>query len=67
MRAETVSPAGVASGSPTEAVHAHHWRIDSSNGPQSRGTCRLCGAERLFRNWVPTTDVVTVTEHATGN
>lgn len=28
----------------------HHWVIDVAVGPLSKGECRLCGAERLFRN-----------------
>lgn len=32
---------------------AHHWLIDPPNGPQSRGTCRHCGGERLFKNSLP--------------
>jgi hypothetical protein len=28
----------------------HHWVIDLAVGPLSKGECRLCGAERLFRN-----------------
>ena len=28
----------------------HHWLIDSAGGPTSRGVCRLCGAERQFKN-----------------
>ena len=30
----------------------HQWMIDSPNGPQSRGECRLCGAERYFQNYI---------------
>ena len=29
----------------------HHWIIDSPAGPVSKGLCRLCGEERLFRNY----------------
>ena len=28
----------------------HHWMIDIAGGPESRGVCRICGAERLFKN-----------------
>ena len=28
----------------------HHWLIDVAGGPKSRGVCRICGAERLFKN-----------------
>ena len=31
---------------------SHQWMIDSPNGPQSRGECRLCGAERYFQNYI---------------
>ena len=31
--------------------HAHHWRIAEATGPTSMGTCRTCGAEKIFRNW----------------
>lgn len=31
------------------ATHVHRWRIDTPNGPTSRGAC-ACGAERLFGN-----------------
>ncbi len=30
----------------------HHWLIDSPSGPTSTGVCRLCGAEREFRNFL---------------
>lgn len=30
----------------------HQWMIDSPNGPQSQGVCRLCGAERSFQNFI---------------
>jgi len=33
-------------------VCGHQWMIDSPNGPQSRGVCRLCGAERSFQNFI---------------
>lgn len=32
---------------------AHYWIIESPGGPKSRGTCKLCGAECEFRNYVP--------------
>jgi len=31
----------------------HYWMIESPTGPTSRGVCKLCGAEREFRNNVP--------------
>jgi hypothetical protein len=30
----------------------HHWVIESPSGPASRGLCKLCGAEREFRNYL---------------
>ncbi|SVD13439.1 uncharacterized protein METZ01_LOCUS366293, partial [marine metagenome] len=30
----------------------HHWIIDSPNGPQSQGSCKVCGAEREFMNYL---------------
>ena len=32
---------------------AHHWMIESPTKPTSRGICKLCGAEREFRNFMP--------------
>ena len=29
----------------------HRWRIDEPAGATSRGVCRICGAEKLFRNY----------------
>jgi hypothetical protein len=28
----------------------HYWRIDSANGPISKGVCKLCGLEKEFNN-----------------
>jgi len=28
----------------------HHWVIDSPQGATSRGVCKICGAEKEFRN-----------------
>ncbi len=33
-----------------ESQCAHHWLIDVAGGPKSKGVCRICGAERLFKN-----------------
>ena len=30
----------------------HHWVIDKPAGPTSRGTCRACGEERDFQNYI---------------
>ena len=46
----------------TTGEHAHRWRIDEPNGQFSTGVCRLCGAEKLFRNWLEDADFVTDTE-----
>jgi hypothetical protein len=46
-----------------ETNHAHRWRIDEPNGQMSRGQCRVCGAERLFKNWLEDSDFITNTEH----
>ena len=36
-----------------ESPHCYHqWVIDSPNGPQSRGVCRLCEEERYFDNFI---------------
>lgn len=32
-------------------THAHHWIIDSPDGPTSQGVCRVCEATRTFTNW----------------
>jgi hypothetical protein len=49
---------------PVEAGHAHHWIIEEAHGPRSRGTCKRCGAERDFRNWLGESgDFTTQEEH----
>ena len=45
------------------AGHAHRWLIEEANGPTSRGTCRVCKAERVFKNWLEDTDFVTNEEY----
>ena len=37
---------------PEQAVSecAHHWMIESPNGPTSPGVCKVCGARSEFRN-----------------
>lgn len=32
---------------------AHHWEIETPNGPTSEGVCRTCGATRDFSNSTP--------------
>ncbi len=46
--AATISPA-----------HTHHWLIEEPNGPVSQGTCRSCGATRVFRNWIEEIEIAT--------
>ena len=31
---------------------SHHWVIEGARGPTSKGICRLCGAEKGFRNYL---------------
>ena len=38
---------------------AHHWVIDSPNGPTSEGVCQRCGEKREFTNSAETTSVWT--------
>ena len=33
-----------------ESQCRHHWLIESPHGATSMGTCKLCGAEKEFRN-----------------
>jgi hypothetical protein len=28
----------------------HYWSIDAPDGPESVGTCRLCGSKKVFIN-----------------
>jgi hypothetical protein len=46
-----------------DAPHAHRWRIEEPNGELSRGYCRICGAEKMFKNWLEDADFITNTEH----
>ena len=32
------------------ATCAHHWVIESANGPLSEGVCQRCGERREFKN-----------------
>jgi hypothetical protein len=43
--------------------HFHRWRIDEPSGPQSTGVCKVCGAEKQFRNWLADMDFITNEEH----
>ena len=38
---------------PTKTKHAHHWLVDSPNGPTSKATCKTCGAADEFMNSIP--------------
>lgn len=42
--------------------HVHHWRIEEPNGETSLGVCKICGATRAFKNWLPDTDYLTFEE-----
>lgn len=46
----------------TKPDHFHHWLIESPNGETSRGVCKICGATREFRNWLPDADFLTYEE-----
>ena len=39
--------------------HAHRWRIGEPEGPESTGTCSVCGAKQTFKNWLATGDFIT--------
>ncbi|MGE5597208.1 MAG: hypothetical protein ACM3S1_14385 [Hyphomicrobiales bacterium] len=43
--------------------HAHRWLIEEARGPVSRGVCKVCGAEKEFRNWLEDGDFITNEEH----
>lgn len=44
------------------ADHAHRWVLESPNGPTSRGVCKICKAEKGFRNWLAEADFITSEE-----
>jgi len=66
-------------GEPTNAVPArrerigtcpHHWMIEAAMLPLSKGVCRACGEERLFRNqlsWEEITPVRTANNGGEAN
>lgn len=33
-----------------QSTCCHHWTIETPNGQFSRGICKNCGEEKLFRN-----------------
>ena len=37
---------------PSVAVCRHHWVIQPADGPVSNGSCRVCGENREFKNYV---------------
>ena len=45
------------------ATHAHRWLIEEPNGPLSHGRCKVCNAEKEFKNWLAETDFITSEEH----
>ena len=44
-------------------AHAHRWVIEEPHGPVSQGHCKVCRAEREFKNWLAETDFITNEEH----
>lgn len=36
----------------TEPTCVHHWVIETPSGANSLGTCRICGEQREFQNYV---------------
>ena len=47
MRKTTVTQPEAAT---KESRCRHHWLIESPHGPTSMGICKLCGAQKEFRN-----------------
>ena len=43
--------------------HFHRWRIGEPGGPTSEGVCKVCGATKMFKNWLSETDFITNEEH----
>jgi hypothetical protein len=43
--------------------HPHRWRIAEPNGLVSVGVCKVCGAEKQFKNWLADGDFITNEEH----
>ena len=35
------------------AACAHHWMIEVSKGPTSKGVCKVCGQRKEFLNAIP--------------
>ena len=36
----------------TQSTCRHHWIIETSAGPTSRGVCKFCGTEKEFYNYL---------------
>ena len=34
----------------TDSQCRHHWLLEPAGGPTSKGVCRICGAQREFKN-----------------
>lgn len=44
-------------------IHAHHWIIETPDGHlHSKGICKHCGQENMFKNWLEETDFTTSSE-----
>ncbi|MDE2837333.1 MAG: hypothetical protein OXL97_07480 [Chloroflexota bacterium] len=46
---------------------AHHWAIESPNGPTSYGICKRCGETREFRNSIKITSWESEGSHVNRN
>ena len=42
----------------SESKCRHYWKVESANGPISRGVCKFCGAEKEFHNSLPDFTIV---------
>lgn len=40
--------------------HAHHWIIETPDGPKSSGCCKGCGDTKEFKNWPDEMDKFTI-------
>ena len=49
---EKTAEEGRASALERKAACQHHWMIPTPAGPVSIGTCRSCGEEREFQNYI---------------
>ena len=45
-------PATLSESANTIGECCHYWIINSEGGPTSRGTCKLCLAQRDFNNYI---------------